>query len=278
VTHSYQSPLIGDVSTPARRHIDYHRDPPTHRLETPVARAKRTARADARRRYRAENQLDEPGDLDDADAEPAQSRGSGSAPSAPGRLAPGQRIGIGKAFRLAFRPLDIRSDLQVLPTLIRSKALWVPLALTAGALGLVVTVGLQGTDVVNVVASLLYQYFIFTPAIGGAFLAGFLAPRASWFYGLVVGLAAAISFAILVLGVPSLVYPPPLPDAAVARDLVGSAFALSPILGSFFASAAAWYRRFLQLSSPNRARQAQQPRRGTDGRSRATPPKTGTRR
>jgi hypothetical protein len=29
---------------------------------------------------------------------------------------------------------------------------------------------------------------------------------------------------------------------------------MSPLAGIFFASAAAWYRRFLQLSNPNRGR------------------------
>jgi hypothetical protein len=39
----------------------------------------------------------------------------------------------------------------------------------------------------------------------------------------------------------------------------------------FFAASAAWYRRFLRLSNPNRGRQQQQQRRGPDGRSRSNP-------
>ena len=49
--------------------------------------------------------------------------------------------------------------------------------------------------------------------------------------------------------------------AAVRRAVRGqcagasvSAFIYSPIMGAFFAAAAAWYRRFLALSSPNRNR------------------------
>ena len=45
----------------------------------------------------------------------------------------------------------------------------------------------------------MFAYFIQTPAIGGVFIAGFLAPRASWLLGVVVGLVAAICYAILVL-------------------------------------------------------------------------------
>ena len=56
-----------------------------------------------------------------------------------------------------------------------------------------------------------------------------------------------------------------------ARDIAISAFILSPVIGGFFAAGAAWYRRFLALSSPNRARNqsASQKKQG-DGRSRGT--------
>ena len=38
-------------------------------------------------------------------------------------------------------------------------------------------------------------------------------------------------------------------------------FLLSPIFGALFASGAAWYRRFLQLSNPNRGRRAEEKKR-----------------
>ena len=47
------------------------------------------------------------------------------------------------------------------------------------------------------------------------------------------------------------------------------AFTLSPFMGAFFASAAAWYRRFLRLSAPARPANNASPRRG-DGRTRTT--------
>ena len=46
-------------------------------------------------------------------------------------------------------------------------------------------------------SAFLYQYFIQTPAIGGVFIAGFLAPRASWLLGVIVGLVAAACYSIL---------------------------------------------------------------------------------
>jgi hypothetical protein len=115
-------------------------------------------------------------------------------------------------------------------------------------------VGPEGrTDIVGVLTVFLYQYFIVTPAIGGVFIAGFLAPRASWLYGILVGLLAAACYSFLVVrGFIGLV--PSTETQAVARDVVLASFLLSPLVGAFFASTAAWYRRFLQLSNPNRGR------------------------
>ena len=62
-----------------------------------------------------------------------------------------------------------------------------------------------------------------------------------------------------------------------------SAFVLSPVIGGFFAAGAAWYRRFLAYSSPNRGRssQSQKPTGGApgDGRTRgSTSQKAGAKR
>jgi hypothetical protein len=50
-----------------------------------------------------------------------------------------------------------------------------------------------------------------------------------------------------------------------------AAFTIGPILGAFFASAAAWYRRFLYLNNPNRGRGRRPASAGRrpDGRTRA---------
>jgi hypothetical protein len=115
----------------------------------------------------------------------------------------------------------------------------------------------------------LFTYFVQTPALGGVFLAGFLAPRASWLLGAIVGLVAAFGYVTILLLVPGALGPTP-PEASTVQGVALYAFLLSPFMGAFFAAAAAWYRRFLRLSAPNRPRQAAAaPRRG-DGRTRTT--------
>jgi len=98
----------------------------------------------------------------------------------------------------------------------------------------------------------MFAYFIQTPAIGSVFIAGFLAPRAAWLLGVVVGFVSAICYSILVVAFPTSIYVAAPPTADVTRDVVVSALVLSPLIGAFFAAGAAWYRRFLALSSPNR--------------------------
>jgi len=120
----------------------------------------------------------------------------------------------------------------------------------------------------DVITPLLFAYFVQTPAIGGVFLAGFLAPRASWLLGAIVGLVAAVGYVAVLALVPGALGPTP--PAGTLQSVAASAFVLSPILGALFSAAAAWYRRFLRLSNPNRGRQtSSQPRRG-DGRTRAS--------
>lgn len=234
-----------------------------------MARAKRTARADARRRHRAELGLPLEGAME-GDASETTDQAQASVQSRPARL------GIGTAFRQSFRPLNVREDLAALPHIAtRTKALWLPVVLTIAA---AIAVGAtRGADVVSLFA---FQYFIVTPAIGGVFIAGFLAPRASWALGVIVGLVSAVCYSIL--GTAGLL-PAGFAEAfaAEASAAITSSLVFSSVMGAFFASAAAWYRRFLQLSNPNRGRgRPQQPvRRGTDGRSRtAGDQKAGARR
>lgn len=229
-----------------------------------MARAKRTSseRAAARRRYRAAT---DPADVEAGDASGEPSRAAPSTRAVAG----GVRLGIGTALRASFRPLRVREDLAALPSLIPNRALWVPVLVTVATA--VATTVTGGNDVVT---ALLFTYFVVTPAIGGVFLAGFLAPRASWLLGIIVSLVAAGCY--IVMGATGHL-PAPFgeqfanaPSAAVISSLL-----ISPAIGAFFASAAAWYRRFLTMTNPNRGRRAQQAsKRAGDGRSRgATGPK-----
>jgi hypothetical protein len=99
-----------------------------------LARAKRTARAEARRRYRAEHPLAEDGLAEEEDADEADERDDApvtgrraptprSASPAGGRPV---RMGAMRAFREAYQPADIRADLRSLPELVRSRAVTIP--------------------------------------------------------------------------------------------------------------------------------------------------------
>ena len=133
------------------------------------------------------------------------------------------------------------------------------------------------TSGANIVSQFMFAYFIQTPAIGGVFLAGFLAPRASWLLGVLVGLTSALCYAVIILAFPTSVAST-VPTTSQATDAIIAALILSPTMGAFFAAAAAWYRRFLALSNPNRGRRQQAKPKGNDGRTRSSGQKAGVRR
>jgi hypothetical protein len=236
-----------------------HHSSPTPTGET-VARAKRTARADARRRHRAAT---EPAfDIDDGTTEATPAPRAARQPTAANPEDSQKRVGIFEALRVSIHPVRVREDLAALPALATNRALLLPILLTiVSTLAVVAT---RGTDAIT---PFLFTYFIQTPALGGVFLAGFLAPRASWLLGAIVGLVAAFAYVTILLLVPGALGPTP-PATSTVQGVALYAFTLSPFMGAFFAAAAAWYRRFLRLSNPNRTRQSAAPRRG-DGRSRA---------
>lgn len=272
-----------------------------------MARAKRTDRAEIRRRYRAQLAAqDAAGEVEPADEtpQPASSGGArtsrAASESSPARP-PG---GIVYAFRAAFRSANLREDLALLPVLLRSRAILLPLVAIAATA--IVFTATRGTELVS---TLLAQYFLLPPPIGAIFIAGFFAPRASYLAGAIVGLAAALGLTIAaatltpgaigatgqprvspapatasapaaVSGSPaaSLVASPsagasaapsggagpaasaapspsPTPADVSVAQVAAYSFVISPLTGIFFASAAAWYRRFLKLASPNRAAQ-----------------------
>ena len=232
-----------------------------------MARAKRTDRTEARRRHRA--QL---AGLDDSESTTRpDSAGSSSKSVAP--AAPLKRPSITAAFRGAMRPLDIRGDLGALPQVLTNWGFLAALAVTAVAAGWFVIAyndamaGVATTAPVSeleaVVGGNSIPYFVATmamqppPAIG-AFLIGFAAKRGSWLGGLIYGIVVTI-VAILILQLPAgrLLSGNGPADAVI----IGHA-AWSPLGAALFASAAAWYRRFLDLSNPNRVAQRQRQAQG----------------
>ncbi|HMA47873.1 MAG TPA: hypothetical protein VKP11_11880, partial [Frankiaceae bacterium] len=92
-----------------------------------MARAKRTARADARRRNRAAVEADLPEAQEESEAAPRRA----TPPSRP--TGTQERVGFGSALRSAYHRADIRADLAWLPNMARSKAFWIPLAAAVAA-------------------------------------------------------------------------------------------------------------------------------------------------
>jgi hypothetical protein len=237
-----------------------------------VARAKRTERAEARRRYRATLATDPL--AEDADSADGVSTSGSSQDAKRSNAASGgkqgasgtpERVGFLDAFRLSIRPVHVREDIAALPWItVHTKAIWLPVLITIAA-----TIATAATGANDMVTGLLFTYFVVFPAIGGVFIGGFLAPRASWLVGIVIGLVSAACY--VALGVTNLLPAPFAEQFTVsAAGATVSAFIYSPIMGAFFAAGAAWYRRFLALSSPNRnRRQSQAPKqRPGDGRTR----------
>lgn len=202
-----------------------------------MARAKRTVRAEARRRYRA--QLAETGSLEAEEEAPAATPRARTTSAPP----PPARPSILYAFRASFRQANFREDLAYLPTLVlRTKAVWLPVALSIASAVALVVGGL------NTVTVLLFQYFAYTLPVGALFLAGFLAPRASWLAGALVGAAAtAVLGATIAGGVLGTGLGPD-----VGTNILLNSLVTSTIGGALVASASAWYKRFLSLANPNR--------------------------
>ena len=219
-----------------------------------MARAKRTDRAEARRRYRAtliESDQTDDSELDPDDVEEPRAQGPRTqAPRAraAGPSAPPARPGIVTAFRTSFRPIDLRGDIEALPHIaLHSKAIWVPVLLTLASTAIYLVMP------ANVVSQLLFQYFVFTPPVAAIFLAGFLAPRASYLTGLIAGLAGAIALSVAALvTLGALQAAQANVPTATVNDVIQAAFTVSPISGLFFGGAAGWYKRFLNLANPNR--------------------------
>jgi hypothetical protein len=168
-----------------------------------VARAKRTDRAEARRRYRA--QLAEQAAAEAEDE--SQDTPSGAKASARPEPAPSARAaagGVGYAFRAAFRPINLREDVAYLPRLVLHPSVWAPISvsiLTAGA-----TVVTGGRDMISVI---LLPFFVWPPPqIGALFIAGFFAPRASYLAGGIVGVAISLVVTAAVAAGPSSVTAP----------------------------------------------------------------------
>ncbi len=225
-----------------------------------MARAKQTNRADARRRYRqALAQSDaEAESAGDEEAPQSGSPGGGSArPAARGSQA---RPSIGAAFREAYRPAHIREDLAALPgLLILATPARIPLTRTVLNVpwflvsALLVIAGFVAYLVSPTEGAFIFQLLALPP--GGPtlpiLLVGFMATRASYLQGLLIGLLD-----LALVGLYAAFVPAAATTNATLADIVGTAAVTGLPTSVLFAGAAAWYRRFLTLTSPRRPQQS----------------------
>jgi hypothetical protein len=224
-----------------------------------LARAKRTDRTEARRRRR--DGQESVATAGAAAAATAVAPSGRAAPKAADPASPA-RPGIVAAFRGSFRPLDLQGDLRALPRLLVHWSFWGPALATLAATVVFIVWSQRWTpgapaDTVGSFSWLALQMFVYpVPApVGAAFIAGFGARRASWLIGILIGVIASVCYAIAVYTVPVGLL---ITNSQDAQAAALSALLVAPVGSALFASAAAWYKRFLNIANPNR----NAPRRG----------------
>ena len=217
-----------------------------------MARAKQTNRAEARRRYR---QATTPAyadieAIDDAASQPTTARTQAAKPGvSPNAANAPRRPGFMSAFRGAYHPAHPREDLRYLPSLLRH---W---SFLAGA-GLVILGAIIAYAVPGYTGSAFAWELLVLPgsALAPQLVAGFFAKRASYILGFLIGLLQGIVFTVFLTQFASRLgteFP-----ADRMSSLLTLSFITGPFSGALFAAAAAWYRRFLALSSPRRPQQS----------------------
>ena len=202
-----------------------------------MARAKNTSRAVARKRtrdsQRAELLADENEQID-------EEASVASAPAARPSM---------------FQLPDFREDIRALPTVFRTRRLvWLPFGLVL--IGFILRLLIFGMPVELQTWVVLYLQFFFVPeGLFAYFIAGFLAPRASYLVGGLLGVLSGALYGISLLATMPVGADPSFTSAVQAEAVRG---ALSgPVLGVFAGGFAAWYRNFLrQMQDNGRRRRA----------------------
>jgi hypothetical protein len=222
-----------------------------------LARAKNTDRAEARRRHREQTRsaatLDP--DLEDSIA------AADAVAQATDMPAP----------RMGFRMPDVRADLAILPgMLLHTKKLWIPFALLLASFvaGLLLA-NRAFPEGIDRTVGLFVELTLPPTSLFVFFIGGFLAPRASYLVGGLLGLVDGILWSLLfVLAPGAQPNDPSRPGgtAAVAPTPLDylSIIAIAVVVGILAAGFAAWYRNFLRQSQEraraNRAAREQQAR------------------
>ena len=207
-------------------------------------RAKDTSRAEARRRYRDEQR--------------AAGAASDEAAAADATAAEPQT-------RSAFAIPDVMADIRALPQVFRKPLVWLPfgMLLLAFVLVLLIVEDALPAGAVSDIAGLYVSLTLPPTALFVFFIGGFVAIRASYLVGALLGAFDALLLTILYLMAPSLSSNTQLQNAGLtAAQEQGSGVTVETLLpmwgiaigvGILAAAFAAWYKRFLR-SSQERAK------------------------
>jgi hypothetical protein len=208
-------------------------------------RPKDTSRVEARRRHRDEQRV-----TDEDDAASGTTAAAAAVPTAEPRP--------------AFALPDIRSDLAALPQILRGRWMWVPFAmlLVSFVLVLLLDGGTLPAGAPQDVAGLYVSLTLPPTSLFVFFIGGFLATRASYLVGALLGIFDALLYTLLFVIVPSAFSDTQLQEAGLTAGQSGDVLSpanLAPLwgiavlVGILAAAFAAWYRRFLR-SSQERAK------------------------
>lgn len=208
-----------------------------------MPRAKNTDRAEARRRYRDQQRATEAPEGADLAVE---------------ATAPEPSASVGDAMRGSLRMPNVLEDLRALPGMfLRVRKLWIPVIALVVSFFLALALSLEVGSIpegLRAAAALYVQLTLPPTALFVFFVGGFLAPRASYLVGGVLGILDGLLITLLLAVAPAATI-----DAASAGttgsspgpiETIGLAIVIGVVAGGF----AAWYRNFLRQSQ-ERARQ-----------------------
>ena len=198
-----------------------------------MARAKNTSRAEARRRtretLRAEQLEDETIDEEVTAAEPV------ATPERP------------RMFRIP----NFREDIRALPGIFMTRRLvWLPLLILLVGFGIVLVLPAMPASIASI-GDLYLQFFFVPPALFTFFIAGYVAPRASYMIGFLYGAFASVLWSIVILGPGGgLTTTGTTTETASATTnpllIVFNMLIIGALYGTLAGAFAAWYRDFLR--------------------------------
>ena len=232
-----------------------------------MARAKRTARADARRRYRADQAAQTAAEEEAAAAAEAYlppregttaatsaaTYGRKSKPPTPSKasMAPPERVPFLTALRTSYQIADVRGDLRALPELMSGRSFLVPAGLSLAST--VMAIAIPPNSITAIVVTL----FLGPLPIGSIYAAGVLAPRASWLMGGIasfIGTLGLVVYALWAINVSG--------ETGTAPAVTDVAYALTfyTLFGGVIGAGLGYYRRLLKAMNPQGPRGGSKPK------------------